>query len=96
MGLTPLHDRVLVKPSDASAMTPSGLLHIPETVQDKANTGTVIATGKGRITPDGRLIPISVKHGDTVMYGKHAGTELKIEGVEHLLMSEDEIIGVIS
>ena len=91
MGLQikPLADRVLIEPSPAETKTASGLI-IPDNAKEKPQKGTVIATGKG--TKDD---PITVKKGDTVLYGKYAGTELKLEGKEYLMMRESDILAII-
>jgi len=91
MGLKikPLADRVLVEPAAAETTTASGLI-IPDNAKEKPQKGTVIATGKG--TKDE---PITVKKGDTVLYGKYAGTELKLEGKEYLMMRESDILAII-
>lgn len=89
--LRPLHDRVLIKRLESEETTTSGII-IPDAAKEKAQTGTVIATGPGRITPDGKIIPLSVKAGDTVFFGKYAGVEAE---KEYLIVKEDEILGVL-
>ena len=94
-GFTPLHNRVLIKQDDAETKTPGGIL-IVDNAQEKPNQGIVIAVGKGRPTDDGKIVPMSVKPGDRVMYGKYDGAEIQIEGVTHIIMAEDQIVGVFS
>ena len=94
MKLRPLGDRVLVKPSEPKEEKKSGII-IPDTAKEKPQEGKVIAIGKGKIGEDGKLLPMSVKVGDVVMYGKYSGDELKINGEEHKIMSQDDIIGII-
>ncbi len=88
--ITPLHDRVIVKPSAAEEVTAGGII-IPDTAQEKPMRGTVIAVGPGK--PDE---PTTVQVGDTVLYGKYAGTEVNIEGEVHLIMRESDILGVVN
>jgi chaperonin GroES len=90
----PLNDRVLVKPDDAEQVSPGGIL-IPAQAQEKAMVGTVIACGPGRWENGGFKEP-QVKTGDKVIYGKYGGTEIQIDGVEHLVMSETDILGIKS
>jgi chaperonin GroES len=88
--ITPLHDRVIVKPGAAEEVTSGGII-IPDTAQEKPMRGTVVAVGPGK--PDE---PTTVKEGDIVLYGKYAGNEVSIEGVTHLIMRESDILGVVS
>lgn len=94
-GFTPLHDKVLIKPDDATGKTAGGLF-IPDDAKEKSTTGTVIAAGKGKTTESGTLIPMSLKPGDKIMYPKFSGDEIEIEGVKHLIIPEEQIIGIIS
>lgn len=94
-GFTPLQDKVLVKPDSTSVKTPGGII-IVDSAQEKPHQGTVIAVGAGRRTESGALIPTTVKPGDKVMYGKYDGTDIKVEGVDHVIMSEDQIVGIIN
>lgn len=94
MKLRPLGDRVLVKPAEQKEVKKGGII-IPETAKEKPQEGVVIAAGKGKIGDDGKLIPMDVKVGDTVMFGKYSGTEVKIDDVEHMIMHQDDIIGIV-
>ena len=79
MNLTPLHDRIIVKPAKAEEVTKGGII-IPDTAKEKPMQGEVVAVGNGRIADDGKLIPMNLKVGDKVLYGKYAGTEVNIDG----------------
>ncbi len=94
MKFRPLHDRVVVRRIDAEAKTAGGII-IPDTVQEKPSQGEVIAVGPGARDEAGKLIPIDLRVGDRVLFGKWSGTEVKIEGVEYLIMKESDILGVI-
>jgi len=94
MKIRPLHDRVIVKRSDAETKTASGII-IPDTAKEKPQEGVVIAVGTGIRKDDGTMLPLDVKKGDKVLFGKYAGTEIKIDGEELLMMKEDDILGVI-
>lgn len=95
MNLKPLNDRVLVKRLESEEKTAGGL-YIPDTAKEKPSRGEVVAVGPGKHTDDGKLIPMSVKAGDTVLFNKYAGTEVKLDGVEHLVMREDDILAIIT
>jgi chaperonin GroES len=88
--MQPLNDRVLVKRVETEAMTPGGLF-IPDAAKEKAQKGTVLAVGPGRTTPEGKTIPLAVKAGDTVCFGKYAGTEFG----DYLIINESEILGIV-
>jgi len=92
--LKPLGDRVLVKPVEKKDEVRSGLI-IPDTAKEKPQEGEVVAAGKGKIGEDGKLIPMDVKAGDRILYGKYSGTEVKIEGQEYLIMHQDDILGLV-
>jgi len=92
--INPLADRVIVKAKEAEEKTKGGII-LPDTAKEKPIEGTVIAVGAGRVTEDGKLIPMSVKVGDTVLYGKYSGTEVKIDGEEYLIMRESDIYGIV-
>jgi chaperonin GroES len=92
--LKPLGDRVLVKALDKKDEIRSGII-IPETAKEKPQEGEIIAAGKGKIGDDGKLIPMDVKPGDKILYGKYSGTEVKIEGQEYLIMHQEDILGII-
>ena len=94
MKIRPLHDRVLLKRKSEEERTAGGL-YIPDSAKERANHATVIAVGKGRILPDGKVAPLTVKAGDTVLFGKYAGSEIKLDGEEHMIMREDEILAVL-
>jgi chaperonin GroES len=93
MKLRPLGDRVIVKPSEGEEKTASGLV-IPDTAKEKPQEGKVIAVGPGRYE-DGKKVPMDVKEGDKIIYSKYGGTEVKIEGEEHLILSERDILAVV-
>jgi chaperonin GroES len=94
MQFRPLHDRVVVTRIDAEDKTPGGII-IPDTVKEKPSEGRVISVGPGGRDEAGKIIPIDLKVGDRVLFGKWSGTEVKIEGVEYLIMKESDIMGVI-
>ena len=94
MKIRPLHDRVIVKRIDEERKTASGIV-IPDTAAEKPDQGEVLAVGKGKKTDDGKLIQLDVKVGDKVLFGKYAGTEVKLDDEEYLIMREDDILGVI-
>lgn len=93
MNLTPLHDRVIVKPSAAEETTKSGLI-IPDTAKEKPQRGEVIAVGPGKVGDDGKTVVPSVKIGDSVLYGKYSGTEVTIDDVDYLIMRESDIFAI--
>jgi chaperonin GroES len=93
MKLRPLHDRVVVKRLEEEEKTAGGII-IPDTAKEKPQQGKVIAVGKGRIMEDGKVIPLVVKEGDRVLFSKYAGTDIKVDGDEHLIMREDDILAI--
>ena len=95
MTFRPLHDRVLARRIEADEKTAGGLI-IPDTAKEKPQEGEVIAVGGGARTEKGEIIPVSVKKGDRVLFGKYSGTEVKIEGKELVILKESDILGVIS
>ena len=95
MKFRPLHDRVVVKRIEAEEKTVGGII-IPDTAKEKPQQGEVIAFGPGGRDETGKLIPIDVKAGDRVLFGKWSGTEVKLDGVEYLIMKESDIMGVLS
>lgn len=95
MKVRPLRDRVLVKPLTEKEVVKGGII-IPDTAKEKPNEGEVIAVGNGRVLEDGKVQPLDVKKGDKVIYSKYGGTEIKIEGEEHILMKEEDILGIVS
>jgi chaperonin GroES len=94
MKFKPLHDRLLLKPTIAETKTKSGII-IPDTAQEKPMQGEVIAVGKGKRLEDGRLLPLDVKVGDKVIYGKWSGTEVKISGADHVILKEEDLFGIL-
>ena len=94
MKIKPLGDRVLVEPLDEGEVKKGGII-IPDTAKEKPQEGKVVAVGPGKIGDDGKRTVLEVKAGDRVLFGKYAGTEMKIDGVEHVFMREDDILGVI-
>ncbi len=94
MSFKPLHDRLLLKPVAAETRTKAGLI-IPDTAQEKPMQGKVVAVGKGRRLEDGRLQALDIKVGDTVLYGKWSGTEVKLGGVDHVILKEEDLFGVV-
>ena len=94
MKIQPLQDRILVKRIEEEERTKGGII-IPDTAKEKPQEGVVVAVGRGKILEDGKLLPLDVKAGDRILFQKYAGTEVKIEGVEHMIMREDDILGVV-
>ena len=94
MAIRPLGDRVLVKRVEEEEMTKGGL-YIPDTAKEKPIEGKVIAVGNGKRGDDGKPVKLEVKKGDKVLFGKYAGTEVKLEGEEHLILREDDILGIV-
>jgi chaperonin GroES len=95
MNLKPLGDRVVVKASEAEEQTKSGLF-IPDTAKEKPMKGSVIAVGEGKYREDGTRVPVDVKVGDVVIYGKYGGTEVKVDGEDYLILRADDIYAVVS
>ena len=94
MKFRPLHDRVVVRRIESDAKTAGGII-IPDTAKEKPQEGEIIAVGPGARDETGKLIPLDVKPGDLILFGKWSGTEVKIDGVEYLIMKESDIMGVI-
>ena len=94
MALKPLHDRVLVRRTESEEKTKGGLI-IPDSAKEKPAEGIVCAIGNGRVADDGELRPLTVKVGDRVLFGKYAGTEIKVSGEDRLILREDDILGII-
>ncbi|MBN1956768.1 MAG: co-chaperone GroES [Desulfuromonadales bacterium] len=95
MNIRPLQDRIIVERVEEETKTAGGII-IPDTVsKEKPQQGKVIAAGKGKVTPEGKVLPLDVKAGDTVLFGKYAGSEIKVDGQEYLIMREDDILGVV-
>jgi len=94
MKLTPLHDRVIVKRIEEEEKTAGGII-IPDTAKEKPQQGKVIAVGQGSMLENGQIIPMTVKEGDRILFGKYSGTEIQIDGEEHLIMREDDILAIV-
>lgn len=94
MKIRPLHDRVLVKRIEEEERSKGGII-IPDTAKEKPQEGKVIAAGKGKVNEDGKVTPLDVKVGDRILFGKYAGTEIKLNGVEHVIMREDDILAIV-
>ena len=90
----PLGDRVLVKPIEQKE-TKKGNIIIPDTAKEKPQEGKIVAVGKGKMSDEGKLIPMDVKEGDRVLYGKYSGTEIKIDDEDHIIMHQDDILGIL-
>jgi chaperonin GroES len=93
--ITPLGDRVIVRPAEKEEAKRSGII-IPDTAKEKPQEGKVVAVGKGKTADDGKLIPMEVKVGDKVLYGKYSGTEIKLDNVDHLILHQDDILAIIA
>jgi chaperonin GroES len=94
MNIRPLHDRVVVKRIEEKETIQGGII-IPDTAKEKPQEGEVVAVGQGKRLDDGKLVPLDVKAGDRILFGKYSGSEIKLEGEEYLIIREDEILGVI-
>ncbi|MBL7688334.1 MAG: co-chaperone GroES [Bdellovibrionaceae bacterium] len=95
MNVRPLHDRILVRRMAEEEKTAGGII-IPDSAKEKPQRGEIVATGKGRVTEDGKILPLEVKIGDKVLFSKYSGTELKLDGAEYLMMREEDILGVFN
>ncbi len=94
MNVRPLYDRVLVKRNEELTRTKSGLF-LPDNAKEKPVEGTVLAIGGGKVKDDGEVIPLAVKEGDQIVFGKYAGTEIKVDGQDRLILREDDILGIL-
>ncbi len=94
MKLRPLQDRILVQRVEEEQTTKGGII-IPDTAKEKPAEGKVVAVGNGKVGDDGKRIPLEVKKGDRILFGKYSGTEVKIEGEEQLIMREEDVLGII-
>jgi len=94
MKIRPLGDRVLIKRIQEEEKSKGGII-IPDTAKEKPQEGKVVAVGKGKTTEDGKLLALDVKAGDKILFGKYSGSEVKIDGEEHLILREDDILGII-
>jgi chaperonin GroES len=95
LNVRPLHDRILVRRMAEEEKTSGGII-IPDTAKEKPQRGEVVATGKGRVTEDGKTLPLEVRVGDKVLFAKYSGTELKLEGKEYLMIREEDVLGVFN
>jgi chaperonin GroES len=94
MKVRPLHDRIIVQRLEEGEQVVGGII-IPDTAKEKPQQGKVIAAGKGKVKEDGKVIPLDVKEGDTILFGKYSGQEIKIDGEELLILREDEVLAVL-
>ena len=93
--ITPLGDRVLVRPTEKEETRKSGII-IPDTAKEKPQEGKVVAVGSGKVSDEGKVLPMQVKVGDKVLYGKYSGTEIKIDDSDHLILGQDDILAIVS
>ncbi len=94
MKIKPLHDRVLIKRVEEETKTKGGII-IPDSAKEKPQEGEVVAVGNGRFLENGKLQELDVKKGDRILFSKYSGTEIKLDGVEHLILKEEEILGIV-
>ena len=94
MKIKPLRDRVIVRRLQEEEKTKGGII-IPDTAKEKPQEGEVVAVGSGKILEDGKVVPLEIKKGDRILFGKYSGTEVKVEGEDYLMMREDDILGVL-
>ena len=94
MKVRPLHDRLLVKRLEEEEKTKGGII-IPDTAKEKPQEGKVIAIGGGKVNEDGKTVPMDVKKGDRILFSKYAGTEVNLDGEEHLIIREDDVLGIL-
>ena len=94
MKVRPLHDRIIVERIEEGEQKVGGII-IPDTAKEKPQQGKVIAVGKGKVKDDGKIVPMDVKSGDLILFGKYSGQEIKLDGEEYLIMREEEVLGVI-
>jgi len=94
MKIQPLHDRVLVKRIEEEQKTKGGII-IPDTAKEKPQEGKVIAVGKGRVLDDGKVVELAVKKGDKILFSKYAGTEIKLDGEEHIIIREEDVLAIL-
>jgi chaperonin GroES len=95
MKIRPLQDRVIVKRLEEEVEKTKGGIIIPDTAKEKPQQAKVIAAGKGKVNDDGKVTPLDVKVGDVILFGKYSGSEIKIDGIEHLILREEDILGVV-
>ena len=91
----PLHDRIIVQRLEEEEQQVGGII-IPDTAKEKPQQGKVVAVGKGKVKEDGGILPMDVKDGDTILFGKYSGQEIKLDGDDYLIMREDEVLGVVN
>ncbi len=94
MAIQPLGDRILVKPLEAEEKTKGGIL-LPDSAKEKPQEGEVVAVGSGRMLEDGKIVPLELKEGDKILFSKYGGTEVKLDGEEHLIMKEEDVLALI-
>ncbi len=94
MNIRPLRDRVVVKRLEEQEQKVGGII-IPDTAKEKPQQGKVVAVGNGRVNDEGKVIPLDIKVGDTILFGKYSGTEIKLDGTEYLIVREEEVLGII-
>ena len=94
MNIRPLQDRIIVKRIQEEEKTAGGII-IPDTAKEKPQEGKVVAVGKGKVGDDGKVIALDIKKGDRILFGKYAGSEIKIDGTEYLIMREEDVLGVV-
>jgi chaperonin GroES len=94
MKIRPLGDRLLVKRLEEEEKSSGGII-IPDSAKEKPQEGKVVAVGKGKMLDDGKMVPLEIKEGDKILFGKYAGTDVKLDGEEHLIMREDDVLGII-
>jgi chaperonin GroES len=94
MNIRPLHDRIIVERLEEETTTAAGII-IPDSAKEKPQQGIVKAVGKGKVTEEGKVMPLDVKVGDKVLFGKYAGNDIKLDGKEYLMMREDDVLGVV-
>lgn len=95
MNIQPLHDRILVKRLEEESTTAGGII-IPDSAKETPAEGEVVAAGPGRVDDAGKIVPMGVKSGDRIIFSKYAGSEVKIKGIEHLIMKEDDVLGIVT
>ena len=94
MKIKPLGDRILIKPSESEDKTKGGII-VPDTAKEKSQEGTVVAVGEGKMLEDGKVVPIKVKKGDKVIYAKYSGTEIEINGQDHLILRDEDVLAIV-
>jgi chaperonin GroES len=95
MKVKPLGDRILVKPLEAKEQTKGGIV-LPDTAKERPQEGEIVATGEGKKNEEGKLIPLSLKKGDKILYGKYSGTEVTVDGDEYLIIREEDVLAVLA